>query len=153
MMLSVRPAFAEAILHGEKQFELRRTRPAEAHAGMPVLLYATTPVASIVGLCFLEALVEDTRDGLWKVVSGGAGVSRREFDRYFTGAKQAIAFQLGRPRRVVSSVRLVHIQRARPDFHPPRTFHYVNVHGLNGQGCPKLSVSCATGVRLRFTVS
>jgi predicted transcriptional regulator len=139
ILISLRPHFAAGVIAGEKTFELRRTRPIGATPGMAVILYATAPVKGIVGLCRLGQVFDGTRESIWRMAGQESLLTRREFDRYFIGAERVVALRLKSPLRSPKPLSLASMRHEWPGFHPPRTFRYVDLRGLNGQRAPSLS--------------
>ncbi|MFF7778194.1 ASCH domain-containing protein [Streptomyces tanashiensis] len=88
MLLSVHPRFATAILAGTKTVEVRRQRVA-APPGTPVLLYATAPTMAIVGMARIASVQVASPREVWSASRASAGISRREYDEYMSGATQA----------------------------------------------------------------
>lgn len=120
LLLSIKPAYADAILAGTKWWELRR-RPPRQRVGR-VFLYATRPVMAIVGECRVLGMRGDTPELLWAWVSQGAGVLRVSYDEYFEGSDLAWSLKLGEPRRFDRPVPLAAVGLGKP----PRSFRYLS---------------------------
>jgi len=127
LLLSLRPRFARAILEGTKTVELRRTR-LTASSGTLLILYASAPVMSVVGVARLASTVIDTPDSVWNRYGHFASVSRAEYDQYFVGARLATAVLLDRPRRLESGYSLAELREAQVKFRPPQSFRYLAEH-------------------------
>jgi predicted transcriptional regulator len=145
VLISLRPHFAAGVIAGTKTFELRRTRPTGATPGMAVIVYATAPVLGIVGVCRLAEVFDGTRESIWRVAGQKSLLTRREFDRYFMGAENVVALRLERPLRSAKPLSLASMRHEWPGFHPPRTFRYVDLRGLNGQRAPSLGAVRSDG--------
>jgi hypothetical protein len=63
LMMSLRPRFAQAILDGSKTVELRRTRVL-APPGTTIIIYASAPVISVVGIVTLGTVDADNPNTL-----------------------------------------------------------------------------------------
>lgn len=123
LLLSVRPRFAASILDGDKSVELRRQRVA-VPAGMPVVLYATSPVMALLGSARVTRVETATPARVWQRHRSRTGLSREEYDVYMEGAAQASALLLERPERLSEPVPLTHL-RAGSGFHPPQSYRYI----------------------------
>ena len=138
MLLSVHPRFATAILAGTKTVEVRRQRVA-APPGTPVLLYATAPTMAIVGLARITSVRVASPREVWSASRTKAGISRREYDEYMSGALQASGLSLEAPVTFESPVPLAAL-RASGSFHPPQSYRY-----LTGEDLRKVLVAAPDG--------
>jgi len=124
ILLSVRPEFASRILDGSKTVELRKQIP-RVMPGDLVALYVSSPVKQLVAtLEVVEVKAGDPRK-LWQVFSPHAGVSRREYDDYFDGAKQAVGIYLRKLRRRSAPLTLSTLRGLIEGFNPPQSFRYL----------------------------
>lgn len=64
---------------------------------------------------------------LWKLVGDTAGVSRREFNRYFHGLDEGVAIQIDEVRAFPNPVPLEVLRAAWKGFNPPQGFRYVDL--------------------------
>ncbi|MGW1144574.1 ASCH domain-containing protein [Streptomyces sp. NPDC002454] len=128
MLLSVHPRFATAILAGTKTVEVRRQRVA-APPGTPVLLYATSPTMAIVGLARIASVRVASPREVWSSSRTKAGISRREYDKYMSGALQASGLTLEAPVAFDAPVPLAALRAAGP-FHPPQSYRYLTGDSL-----------------------
>ncbi|WP_241746092.1 ASCH domain-containing protein [Streptomyces lydicus] len=142
MLLSVHPRFATAILAGTKTVEVRRQRVA-APPGTPVFLYATAPTMAIVGMARIASVHVASPREVWSASRKGAGISRREYDDYMSGATQASGLALEDPVTFEAPVPLAAL-RASGSFHPPQSYRY-----LTGEDLRKVTVAApASGAAL-----
>lgn len=121
IVISLEPRFAEMILSGEKIYELRR-RSMRLDRGTIIWLYAKRPVAAIVGYAVLSSIHRGSPTTIWKRVCSEAGISRREYRRYFLGSDKAYALELASHVRLENSMSLGEIRAVEPSFHPPQFF-------------------------------
>ncbi|MFE9840288.1 ASCH domain-containing protein [Streptomyces goshikiensis] len=138
MLLSVHPRFATAILAGTKTVEVRRQRVA-APPGTPVLLYATAPTMAIVGMARISSVQVASPREVWTASRTSAGISRREYDDYMSGATRASGLSLEEPVTFEVPVPLAALRASGP-FHPPQSYRY-----LTGEDLQKLAT--ATSLR------
>ncbi|MFF9065104.1 ASCH domain-containing protein [Streptomyces sp. NPDC014891] len=128
MLLSVHPRFATAILAGTKTVEVRRQRVA-APPGTPVLLYATAPTMAIVGMARIASVQVASPREVWSASRTSAGISRREYDEYMSGAIRASGLSLEEPMAFEDPVPLAAL-RASGSFHPPQSYRYLTCNDL-----------------------
>ena len=128
MMLSVHPLHVNNILEGTKTVELRRTRPM-IHPGQPVAIYATAPSAAVVATCRISDVEMGSPIAIWRSVQTRCGVSRADFNDYYEGTDIAVALHLTDVRQLAHEVALSHM-RSQAGFHPPQTWHFLDVHRL-----------------------
>jgi predicted transcriptional regulator len=131
MLISVYPRFASAILSGDKHVELRRVRPRLSAGGL-VVLYATSPVKQILGTARLKTILEATPNQLWAEVGAVAGVTRSEFNDYFSGRPQAFGLNLVGVRRLPEPLSLPVLREN--GIHPPQGFRYLGQDELRRLG-------------------
>ncbi|MGK6316308.1 ASCH domain-containing protein [Neorhizobium sp. DT-125] len=117
-IISIRPAFTEAILSGKKTVELRRRIP-PVEVGARLWIYATRPVAAIVGIAIIDTIFRGTPQAVWETYSDRIAINRLEFDSYFEGTREAIGIRLSQ----IQSVQPIGIEQLRvwkEGFHPPQ---------------------------------
>lgn len=95
MLLPIKPKYASLILAGTKKVELRRSWPAQ-RVGV-LVLYASSPVQKLVGLAYVEKVVECDLAALWEIaVANGAGVTYEEVKVYLREKRQAFGVMINR---------------------------------------------------------
>lgn len=117
-IISIRPTFADAILSGNKTVELRRRIP-PVEVGARLWIYATRPVAAVVGIAIIDAIFRGTPQAVWETYSDRIAINRGDFDRYFEGSREAIGIRLSK----VQSTQPIGIEQLRAwkeGFHPPQ---------------------------------
>ena len=124
VLLAIRPRFAELILNGEKTVELRRSS-FRASKGDRVLLYVSSPSSSVVGSFEIKTIASYPPARLWGLVKGECGISRREFDQYYSTAKSGIAIFLCNPRALPRPISLTELREKDAKFHPPQSYRYL----------------------------
>src|SRR5436305_816248 len=90
LFLSLKPLYAEMLLDGRKTIELRRVKPA-ANPGSTVLLYASSPIKTLVGQAEVANIWVDAIDKIWTDFGDRTGVSEEQFRSYFAGIDDAVA--------------------------------------------------------------
>lgn len=120
VLLSIHPEYAEAILSGTKQFEFRRVLFKRDVS--EVVVYATLPVARVIGRFKIDDIYIDAPGSLWKKTGQRGGVTKEKFDAYFEGRERGFAIKVGKPTRFAVPQAL---SRYVPSNTPPQSFCYV----------------------------
>ena len=125
VVLSLRPRFAKAILEGIKTVELRRTEP---KIGTPTLalLYAASPVRSLIGTCIITSVWSADLGNIWRKHRQEVGLPYREFRQYFKGVDKGTALTLIRPQAFSRQIHLQDLRAKQRGFRPPQSFAYVD---------------------------
>lgn len=123
LLMSLRPRFAEAILDGSKSVELRRTR-VSATPGTMIIIYASSPVMSVVGTATLAAVHTAKASTLWRKHRLHLGLTRREFDDYLSGTETASCLSVTDPQRLDNPLQLAWL-RGHATFQPPQSYRYL----------------------------
>lgn len=124
LLFSIRPQFADAIMRGEKRFELRRRRP-KIEPGGRVIVYSSTPIRALIGSFVVPTITVESLESLWKHVANGSCVSRDDFLAYFDGLKSGVAIAIAEPNLFPDPIPLAELRRLWPGFHPPQSFQYL----------------------------
>lgn len=117
-IISIHQIYAEAILAGTKVVEFRRKLP-EISQGARLWIYATRPIAAIVGFVTVLNIDRASPVTIWRKHRLSAGLDYSAFRTYFDGADEAIAVLLSAPRRI-SPIQLDKLAKVRRSFHPPQ---------------------------------
>lgn len=120
VLFSIKPEFAEEIFSGRKKYEFRRTLCRRPISKM--YIYATFPVCKIVGYATVTEILSGEPTQLWKAVTQYAGLSKKQFDNYFSQCKVAYAYRLFHPLVYANPIALSSIKIA----YPPQSFCYLN---------------------------
>lgn len=123
LLLSVRPRFAELIMSGSKTAEVRRQRPS-AEPGAPVIIYATQPVAAVIGTARIIDVYHGNPGDIWAQHHDALAISREEFDDYVAGTVVTHVFTLDDVQRLGDPLTLEEMRTA-SGFQPPRSYRYV----------------------------
>jgi predicted transcriptional regulator len=109
-LISVHPRWASAFFlsHNPKTIELRKGKfGASLKAGDSIAIYATMPVAEILGIVKVVKRELLTVDRLWRASQQGklAKVSRAQFDSYYTNQELGIGVWVDAAELLLSSDR------------------------------------------------
>lgn len=125
VVLSLKPRFAEAILEGVKTVELRRTEP-KIETPTLALLYAASPVRSLIGTCIVTSVWSADLGDLWCKHEREVGLPYHEFQQYFKGVDKGTALTLTNPQAFSRQVHLQDLRARQEGFRPPQSFAYVD---------------------------
>jgi predicted transcriptional regulator len=110
-LISVHPRWASAFFlsHNPKTIELRKGKfGASLKAGDSIAIYATMPVAEILGIVKVVKRELLTVDRLWRASEQGklAKVSRVQFDSYYANQESGIGVWVATPELLPSPIAL-----------------------------------------------
>jgi predicted transcriptional regulator len=117
-IISIHPAYADAILAGKKTIELRRRIP-KLPLGTRLWIYATRPTAAVIGFVTIQDVARAHPRTIWQKHRNGTGVDHASFKAYFNGAQEAVAILLEAARRV-GPITIDQLREIRDSFHPPQ---------------------------------
>lgn len=125
LFLSLRPRFAELLLSGHKSVELRRVRPAVSE-GTPVLLYASSPQMTLIGRAQVAGVEVGPTAQIWRAHGPHTGITRKEYDNYFSGLEHAVAIKLVNIHRLQKPRPLTDLRQRLAGFQPPQSYRYLD---------------------------
>lgn len=120
-LLSIKPAYAQAILDGRKHVEFRRT-PLSSDVAH-VVVYSTSPVQRVIGTFEVDGVDNEPPDVLWDRYSHVGGIDRDAYDRYFSGCTSAYAIKVRRPVTLPAPVLLAEVRQG---LRAPQSFQYLD---------------------------
>ena len=124
MLMSVRPQFAKKIFDGTKTVELRRTRPRLVE-GDRVFVYVSSPVKSLAGWFESGGVMAGSPAELWSALGEHTGVTRNEFDSYFSGTDVAYGIKIRTSHELEAGITLKELRTMLGNFHPPQGYYYL----------------------------
>lgn len=119
ILLSINPQYVDKILSHEKKFEYRKNKCKKNID--TIIIYSTYPVMKIVGEVKVLDIIEDNVTNVWKKTKSYSGISKKFFENYFKGKKNAVAYKLGKITKYNTPLLL-------KDFGikmPPQSFVYI----------------------------
>ncbi|MBD5784618.1 hypothetical protein IF650_00345 [Cellulosimicrobium terreum] len=128
-VMSIKPQYTEAILAGTKLVEFRKRRLAPDVS--TVLMYATMPVAKVVGAFEIVGYDVASPTVVWERHKSHAGIARAGYREYYRGATSAVGILLRDARRLARPLTLAELD---VNLSVPQSFVYLtlNPHGANG---------------------
>jgi predicted transcriptional regulator len=120
-MMAIKPQFAFRLLTGEKQVEFRRR--AAANSLTHIVVYATQPVAAVVGVLEIADLARDTPRSLWRRFAEVGGIRRADFFDYFSGSRTGVAYLV---REAWSCSEALELGKSGLPKVPPQAYQYLS---------------------------
>ena len=117
-VMSFRPAFATAVLSGDKEWEFRRVR-CKLGPGDRVFIYAVTPIQRIVGQFVVGTVRVGLPDEMAQLERSPA--LRSTTADYLKGATIVTALEVLLPEPIVPTA----LSDLWPKLRPPRSYQYV----------------------------
>ena len=121
IMISVHAKYVEKFLEGTKRIEVRRRRM-NIQPGTRVWIYTTAPEARVGVSAVIESICISAPRILWKMHHLELGVTRSEFDAYFSGSNYACGLVLRDILRLEQALRLAEFRNRCRAFQPPQFF-------------------------------
>lgn len=125
LFLSIKPRYVERILSGEKQVEFRRRKPRSV-PGDWLAIYESSPTMALIAIAQVTEVRVNSPRSLWRRVRTFSGVTKLEFDKYFTDSDKAVGIILQPPLELSTPISLVDLRTAWPRFNPPQGFLYLS---------------------------
>jgi len=126
LLVSIRPRFVEQIFAGTKTVELRRIRP-RVKAGDLVIIYASGSQKALVGAFQIADVVAASPATIWRRYGSKTGVTKCEFDGYFTDLKIGFAIVVARTWQLASPIQLATLRSQQGGFHAPQSYRYLDL--------------------------
>ena len=110
VLISIQPDYVAKILSGKKTIELRK-KPFPINGGMRIWIYSTNPISAIEATAFVSEIDSGTPKNIWEKYSNRCGISKVDFDSYFSGSTEAYALNISRVERLDKKIRLNEIKK------------------------------------------
>jgi predicted transcriptional regulator len=120
LLISIHENYAELILSGQKNVELRRRFDPNT-AGCRMLIYATLPTAAIIGSIQIEAVNRLPIAEIWARHGSRASIPEPDFYRYFSGTDWGCAIMLEQPKRFATPISL-EVMREKYGLNAPQSY-------------------------------
>lgn len=98
VLLSIKPEYAEKILHGEKKYEFRRTI-FKNPAIQKVVIYASSPVKKVIGEFEIDSILSLEICELWEKTMHFSGIDKQFYYSYFCGKEIGHAIKVKKAKR------------------------------------------------------
>lgn len=130
LLLSIKPEYASKIFSGKKTVELRRVRTRLTIDDI-VLVYVSSPTKALVGLFEVEKIIQEkielpeNIETYWNLVHEKAGITAKDFYKYYEGASFFVGIFLRNPKKFHVSIKLENLRKQIPKFTPPQSYRYL----------------------------
>lgn len=132
LLISVKPEFAEKIMNGEKTIELRKSAPKKVSKDSYILIYVTSPIKELWGICKINNIIKDDPNTFWGNYGSKTGITESQFKEYYNKSRNAFGIELKEIRNFSKySIELKQLKSAFPNFMPPQTYSYINSDEIN----------------------
>lgn len=128
VLISIHPAYAEAIFSGLKRFEFRKRRFRKEVSSL--VIYSTSPVSALVGTAEVIGIREGSPKTIWDECACAGAIDEDAFFQYFADTETAFAIELDCVRRFTNDVPLSSVY---PGERPPQSFRYISTNEDIGQ--------------------
>jgi len=123
LLVSIHSHYAELILDGVKQVELRRRFDIGA-TGSRLLIYATLPTAAVVGHARIERIECLNVLEIWQKYGAAASIGEDAFSKYFDGVETGCVLFLEKAKRFSKPVPLAEM-RLHHRITPPQSYVFL----------------------------
>lgn len=123
LFISIRPEFITKFLGNEKKIELRKVKP-NVNVGDFVIMYATSPLKSVIAIGIIEQIIDTSPGNMWKQYSSYLGIDKYGFDNYYDGKERAIGIELKDIIKTIP-IHLNYLRTIMPNFQPPQIYKYL----------------------------
>ena len=123
LFIAVKPEYAKKLISGEKDIELRKTKP-HVQAGDYAIIYASAPEKAVWGYGKIRRILLCSPQEMWANYSARLGIKEQSFWMYYDGSSKSVGieFEMIKPINPISLAELRHVD---PNFHPPQIYRYV----------------------------
>ena len=121
VLLSIKPEFTFAIFRGDKRYEFRKVVFKNREVNK-VYVYASAPVSRVIGVFYIDNILEMEPKELWSLTCCGAGISEEFFYEYFSGKERGYALSVEKTDLFDEPKELKYLFGI---HHPPQSFRYV----------------------------
>ncbi len=135
LLLSIRPKYADLIFNGRKTTELRRVRP-RIRRGSIILIYVSSPVKALMGGFQVQNVIQGSPTYLWKVAGNEAGISKKEFEIYYSGLSLGFAISASNVWQLKNPIVLDKLKQRWEGFTPPQGYRYINLQEIDEDFLP-----------------
>ena len=121
VIIALKPQYADAILTGTKRCEFRK--PSFPQNVSLAVIYASNGVRKIVGWFTVKRQILGSLNEIWQLHSSDGGITRDEYDIYFTGSDEAMCLEIAKVHRIEPPIDpFKHIN----GFVVPQSFRYMD---------------------------
>ena len=124
LFIAVKPEYANKLISGEKDIELRKTKP-HVQNGDYVIIYASAPAKVVLGFGIVKNIIECAPQEMWERYSERLGINYNGFLSYYQNSDKSVGIEFERI-KAIPPIGLAELRRVDPNFHPPQIYRYVS---------------------------
>ena len=123
LFIAVKPEYAYKLVSGEKDIELRKTKP-HVQAGDYAIIYASAPAKVVLGYGKIKRIILCSPQEMWDNFSSRLGIKEQDYLMYYKNSNKSVGieFEMIKP---VAPIGLLELKNVDPNFHPPQIYRYV----------------------------
>ena len=123
LFIAVKPEYANKLISGEKDIELRKTKP-HVQAGDYAIIYASAPAKVVLGYGKIKRIILCSPQEMWSNFSTRLGINEQDYLMYYKNSNRSVGieFEMIKP---INPISLAELRRVDPNFHPPQIYRYV----------------------------
>ena len=123
LFIAVKPEYAKKLISGEKDIELRKTKP-HVQAGDYAIIYASAPAKAVWGFGKIKRIILCSPQEMWANYSTRLGIKEQDYLMYYKKSNKSVGieFEMIKP---INPISLAELRRVDPNFHPPQIYRYV----------------------------
>lgn len=124
LFIAVKPEYAYKLISGEKDIELRKTKP-HVQAGDYAIIYASAPAKVVLGYGKIKRIILCSPQEMWDNFSTRLGIKEQYYLIYYKNSNKSVGieFEMIKP---INPISLAELRRVDPNFHPPQIYRYVS---------------------------
>lgn len=123
LFIAVKPEYANKLISGEKDIELRKTKP-HVQAGDYAIIYASAPAKVVLGYGKIKRIILCTPQEMWDNYYTRLGIKEQDFLMYYDSSNKSVGIEFEMIKSI-NPISLDVLRRIAPGFHPPQIYRYV----------------------------
>lgn len=123
LFIAVKPEYAKKLISGEKDIELRKTKP-HVQAGDYAIIYASAPAKVVLGYGKIKRIILCSPQEMWANFSSRLGINEQDYLMYYKNSNRSVGIEFEMIKQI-NPISLAELRRVDPNFHPPQIYRYV----------------------------
>lgn len=123
LFIAVKPEYANKLISGEKDIELRKTKP-HVQAGDYAIIYASAPAKVVLGYGKIKRIILCSPQEMWANFSTRLGINEQDYLMYYKNSNRSVGIEFEMIKQI-NPISLAELRRVDPNFHPPQIYRYV----------------------------
>jgi len=140
LLISIKPQYAKKIFDGEKTIELRKSAPQRVENDSYMLIYVTSPVKELWGVCKIKNIIKSDPEVIWNKYGNVAGIDKKDFNDYYKETTNGYGIELKEVKSLTNVISLEELREMIPGFTAPQTYRYVDKELIQNENLKKLLI-------------